>query len=92
MNKRSSFYPNGEFIPYQMPQDFRLSQGRGSCGNCGLYSNKHGFSVCLNSPSPMKYTSRYFANLINKPINHSNAQCHKIMDIITYPLLPFLNQ
>ena len=43
MNKRSSFYPNGEFIPYQMPQDFRPSSGRGSCGNCGLYSNKHGF-------------------------------------------------
>ena len=41
--KRSSFYSNGEFIPYQMPQDFRPSQGRGSCGNCGLYSNKHGF-------------------------------------------------
>jgi hypothetical protein len=25
MTKRSMFYPNGEFIPYQMPQDFRKS-------------------------------------------------------------------
>ena len=43
MNKRSSFYPNGEFIPYQMPQDYRPATREGSCGNCGLYSNKHGF-------------------------------------------------
>jgi hypothetical protein len=42
-NKRSMFYPNGEFIPYQMPQDFRPSQGRGSCGNCGLYSQTSQF-------------------------------------------------
>ncbi|BCV07031.1 MAG: hypothetical protein CM15mV150_260 [Caudoviricetes sp.] len=40
MNKRSNFYPNGEFIPYQMPQDYRPSQGRGSCGNCGQCSLK----------------------------------------------------
>ena len=26
-----------------MPQDFRPSQGRGSCGNCGLYSQRHNF-------------------------------------------------
>ena len=37
MNKRSNFYPNGEII------DFRPSQGRGSCGNCGLYSRPHSF-------------------------------------------------
>ena len=44
MTKRSVFYPNGEFIPYQMPQDYRpAKKGEGSCGNCGLYSNKHGF-------------------------------------------------
>ena len=43
MLKRPMFYPNGEFIPYQMPQDYRPSTGRGSCGGCGLYSNKHGF-------------------------------------------------
>ena len=47
MNKRSSFYSNGEFIPYQMPQDFRPSQGRGSCGNCGLYSNKQASAVFI---------------------------------------------
>ena len=41
--KRSSFYPNGEFIPYQMPQDFRLSKTKEACGNCGLYSNRRSF-------------------------------------------------
>ena len=42
--KRSNFYPNGEFIPYQMPQDFRpAKRGEGSCGNCGQYSNKRSF-------------------------------------------------
>jgi len=49
------------------------------------------FPVGLYSPSPMKYTSRYSSNLINKPINHSNTQCHKIMDTITYPVRPFPN-
>ena len=44
------FYPNGEFIPYQMPQDFRASKkGEGSCGSCGLYSNKHGFCGVFKS-------------------------------------------
>ena len=43
MNKRSNFYPNGEIIDFRLPQDFRLSPGRGSCGNCGQYSNKHAF-------------------------------------------------
>ena len=42
-NKRSMFYSNGEFIPYQMPQDYRPSQNRGSCGNCGVFSQKHMF-------------------------------------------------
>ena len=42
MDKRSNFYPNGEMIPYQMPQDFRPSQGRGSCGNCGMFSHRGG--------------------------------------------------
>ena len=41
--KRSNFYSNGEFIPYQMPQDYRPATREGSCGNCGLFSNKHGF-------------------------------------------------
>ncbi len=41
--KRSNFYPNGEFIPHRMPQDFRPSQGKYSCGSCGVYSRKHGF-------------------------------------------------
>ena len=42
--KRSNFYPNGEFIPYQMPQDFRLAtRGKGSCGSCGLYSRPRNF-------------------------------------------------
>ena len=43
--KRSNFYPNGEFIPYQMPQDYRPSQGRGSCGNCGMFSEEECFAV-----------------------------------------------
>ena len=38
------FYPNGEFIPYQMPDHFRQAQrGSGSCGDCGMYSNKNQF-------------------------------------------------
>ena len=43
MTKRDNFYPDGVFIPYQMPQDFRKSEGRGSCGNCGMYSNRRSF-------------------------------------------------
>ena len=43
MLKRSNFYPNGEFIPYQMPQDFRKSLNKEACGNCGLYSNRRSF-------------------------------------------------
>ena len=42
-NKRSMFYPNGEFIPYQMPQDYRPATREGSCGNCGMFSQKHMF-------------------------------------------------
>ena len=41
--KRSSFYPNGEFIPYQMPQDFILSKTKEACGNCAMYSNRRSF-------------------------------------------------
>ena len=44
--KRSNFYPNGEIIDYslpQMPQDYRPSTGRGSCGSCGLFSQKRYF-------------------------------------------------
>tara|TARA_Y100000592_G_scaffold7269_1_gene10356 strand:+ start:1813 stop:2013 length:201 start_codon:yes stop_codon:yes gene_type:complete len=41
--KRSNFYPNGEFIPRRMPQDFRPSQGKYSCGSCGVFSRKHSF-------------------------------------------------
>ena len=41
--KGSNFYSNGKFIPYQMPQDFRPATREGSCGNCGLFSNRHGF-------------------------------------------------
>ena len=42
--KRSNFYPNGEFIPHKMPQDFRpANRGQGSCGSCGLFSRRHGF-------------------------------------------------
>ena len=43
MNKRSNFYTNGEMIDFRLPQDFRPSQGRGSCGNCGLFSQKFMF-------------------------------------------------
>ena len=41
--KRSNFYPNGEFIPYQMPQDFRQALGKEACGNCGMYSLPRNF-------------------------------------------------
>ena len=43
MNKRSNFYPNGEMIDFRLPQDFRPSKGRGSCGDCGQYSNRRSF-------------------------------------------------
>jgi hypothetical protein len=43
MQKRPNFYPDGTFIPYQMPNDFRQSQGKEACGNCGLYSNRRSF-------------------------------------------------
>ena len=33
--KDQNFYSNGEMIDFRLPQDFRPSQGRGSCGNCG---------------------------------------------------------
>ena len=41
--KRSNFYPNGEFIPIQMPPDFRKALGKEACGNCAMYSNRRGF-------------------------------------------------
>ena len=41
--KRSNFYPNGEMIPANLPQDFRKSQGAEACGNCGQYSNRRSF-------------------------------------------------
>ena len=41
--KRSNFYPSGEFIPYQMPQDFRFSKNKEACGNCAMYSNRRSF-------------------------------------------------
>ena len=43
MNKINNFYPESTFIPYQMPQDFRQSTVRGSCGNCGMFSNRRSF-------------------------------------------------
>ena len=43
MNKRSNFYANGEMIDFRLPQDFRPSKGRGSCGDCGQYSNRRAF-------------------------------------------------
>ena len=55
MNKRSNFYPNGEFIPYQMPQDYRPSQGRGSCGNCGMFSQRHYFCGLYRTKGVRKY-------------------------------------
>ena len=42
MLKRSNFYPNGEFIPYQMPQDFRKALSKAACGNCGMFSHRGG--------------------------------------------------
>ena len=44
MNKRSNFYPNGEIIDFRLPQDFRPSSGRGSCGNCGQLFHGQGES------------------------------------------------
>ena len=41
--KRSNFYSNGEMIDFRLPQDFRKSQGRAACGNCGMYSNRRSF-------------------------------------------------
>ena len=41
--KRSNFYPDGNFIPYQMPQDYRQATGKEACGNCGLFSNRRFF-------------------------------------------------
>jgi|TARA_R100000426_G_scaffold2229_2_gene3664 hypothetical protein len=41
--KRSNFYSNGEMIDFRLPQDFRKSQGREACGNCGMYSNRRSF-------------------------------------------------
>tara|TARA_Y100001973_G_scaffold32147_1_gene48522 strand:- start:335 stop:544 length:210 start_codon:yes stop_codon:yes gene_type:complete len=43
IQKRNNFYPNGEIIDFRLPQHFRKSQGKGSCGNCGQYSNKRAF-------------------------------------------------
>ena len=43
MIKRGNFYPDGTFIPYQMPQDFRKASGKEACGNCGMYSNRRSF-------------------------------------------------
>lgn len=40
---RSNFYPDGTFIPYSLPQDFRQSTTKEACGNCGLYSNRRQF-------------------------------------------------
>ena len=40
---RSNFYPNGERIPANLPQDFRNSLGAEACGNCGQYSNRRSF-------------------------------------------------
>ena len=41
--KRSNFYSNGEMIDFRLTQDFRKSQGREACGNCGMYSNRRSF-------------------------------------------------
>ena len=43
MTKLSNFYSNGEMIDFRLPQDFRPSSARGSCGNCGQFSNKRSF-------------------------------------------------
>ena len=41
--KRQMFYSNGEMIDYRLPQTFQQSKNKSACGNCGLYSNRHGF-------------------------------------------------
>ena len=43
--KRSNFYPNGEMIDFRLPQDFRQSQGRGSCGTVGNIVIKDHFVI-----------------------------------------------
>ena len=40
---RSNFYPNGNMIPYQMPQSYERSKTKQACGNCGLFSNRRSF-------------------------------------------------
>ena len=60
MVKRSNFYPNLEFIPDQMPQDFRKSFGRGSCGDCGMYSHRGGGFCGIYRTRGVKDT--YFCN------------------------------
>ena len=40
---KRGFYPDGTFIPYQMPNDFRKSVGKEACGNCGMYSERRSF-------------------------------------------------
>ena len=40
---RSNFYPNGHFVPYQLPQSYERSKTKQACGNCGLYSNRRSF-------------------------------------------------
>jgi len=41
--KRSNFYPNGEIIDYSLPQSFRKSLSKESCGSCGLFSERRSF-------------------------------------------------
>ena len=47
MLKRGNFYPDGTFIPYQMPNDFRKSVGKEACGNCGMYSEEKIILRCI---------------------------------------------
>ena len=47
MNKRSSFYPNGEFIPYQMPQDLDHQQVEVVVGTVVCFLKKECFVVFI---------------------------------------------
>ena len=76
MNKRSNFYPNGEIIDFRLPQDFRPSSGRGSCGNCGQYSNKRSFCNIYKSFGVKdvyvcnQWRQRHFRKIMEEPVHY----------------------
>jgi len=41
--KRPNFYPDGQMIPYQLPNTFVLSKTKQACGNCSMFSNRRSY-------------------------------------------------